>query len=105
MMMVSSIQYDRERRLKEFTLRSPPCHDEDQARQLEVTPMCDFMRNISRNYEGIFKLMKFSKQSPTYWKSKEENEDVFGPIENSDSFHGFYPAKLEPEKFITANNF
>ena len=75
--LVNDIQHGREQRVKEFPLRSPPCHDEDLARQLAFSPICDLMRNISRNKDGVLKLMKFTKQSPTYWESELESKEIF----------------------------
>ena len=67
-----------------------PCQDEHSARELEFGPMCDFVRNVSSNMEPALKLLKYSKQSPTFLESEREDSKVFGSIKNLNNFHGFY---------------
>ena len=94
--------------VREIFIKSPPCHDEDQARQLGFQSVCDFLRNIStsNNFGAMLKLLKYSKQAPTVWESREEYNAVFGSLEVLEQLEGFYPRSSEDkDKYKRLNAF
>ena len=81
-------------------MKSPPCHDEELSSQLAIQSECQFIKNISRNYAAFYKLMKFSKQSPTFSLSEEDLMTEFGSLTENNYLFGFYPKqKLDGKRY------
>ena len=94
--------------MREISIETPPCQDEDEARLLGFKSVCDFLRNISSssNLEALLKLLKYTKQVPTVWESREEYSAVFGSLERLEQLEGFYPRPSEDQdKYKRLNAF
>ena len=71
-----------------------------------ISSICEFLRNISSNKVALLKLMKFSKQSPVFEVSEEE-ENIFGGLERVSSQYEYFPKTLttRPNSFISLCQF
>ena len=61
----------------EIEVTAPPCEDEATVEKYRIESICNFLRNISSNKEAFLKLMKFTKQSPTYKEDHDEYDHSF----------------------------
>ena len=61
----------------ESKVSCPPCTSKDIVHDLKLEPICDFLKLISNSKESFLKLMKFTKQSPTYTEDDEEHNSIF----------------------------
>ena len=59
----------------EIEATAPPCQDEATVEKYRIESICNFLRNISSNKEAFLKLMKFTKQSPTYIEDHDEYDN------------------------------
>ena len=64
-------------KLVESKVSCPPCTSKDIVHDLKLEPICDFLKLISNSKESFLKLMKFTKQSPTYTEDDEEHNSIF----------------------------
>ena len=75
-----------------------------------LSSVCEFLRNISSNKVALLKLMKFSKQSPIFKISEEEENDIFADLERVSQQYEYFPitmtkTKQRPNSFISLCQF
>ena len=94
-------------KVRQADLLLPPCHDMSLAEQFKFSSICEFLRNISSNKAALLKLMKFTKQSPVFNVSEQEENDIFGDIERVSSQYGYFPKTMQsrPNSFISLCQF
>ena len=80
----------RKHKVKHAAVKVPPCRDEGQAREFGFQSICDIKKNVSANVETFLKVVKFTKQSPTFLESEQEYLNVFGSLTGNEKY-GFYP--------------
>ena len=97
----------RKDQVRQAELFLPPCHDMSLAQQFKFSSICEFLRNISSNKAALLKLMKFSKQSPVFNVSEEEENDIFADLEKVSSQYGYFPKTMQsrPNSFISLCQF
>ena len=66
-------------KLIETDLTGPPCLLKETTKKFQIEPICNILKNVSRNdnRNAFLKLMKFTKQSPTYLLEKAEYLSMF----------------------------
>jgi len=94
-------------RVRQADIPTAPCQNVTLARIFNFEKVCQFLRNISSSKEAILKLLKFSKQSPVYQVSDEEQEDTFGNLDAVSAQYGYFsePDQSRPNSFISMCKF
>ena len=54
----------------------PPCTSLEIIEQFKITPICNFIANISMNKVAFLKLMKFTKQSPVFMEYQDDYPSI-----------------------------
>ena len=83
----------------EGSTNEPPCMDEEIIENFKIGPICKLQNDVSGQREAFLKLMKFTKQSPTFQENEEEFMSVFQSVNKSLSQYGYYVHVVYPMKY------
>ena len=74
----------------EAKITKPPCLDPDIAKKMNITQICDLLHDVTNEKQAFFKLLKYSKQSPTVVEEKEEYDFFFQSMNSTLSSKNYY---------------
>ena len=97
-------------RLVEGSINGPPCMNEGIIKKFKIDPICKMQKSVSDQKEAFLKLMKFTKQSPTFQETDEESASIFKSVDES-LLYGFILKKdcrhchQRPNAFVAFCNY
>ena len=74
----------------EANITKPPCMDPDLVVKMNITPICDLLDDVTLNKRAFYKLLKYSKQSPTVVEEKEEYDILFQSVNSTLTSKNYY---------------
>ena len=64
--------------------------DPDLVMKMNITPICDLLDDVTLNKQAFYKLVKYSKQSPTVVEKNEEYDMLFQSVNSTLSSKNYY---------------
>ena len=83
----------------EAKITKPPCLDPDLTKKMNITQICDLLHDVTNENQTFFKLLKYSKQSPTVVEEREEYDLLFQSMNSTLSSKNYYYSSDEKARW------